>query len=278
MDLRGPVVACRTARLVMASVVVMVACGGDPVGPAGHAAGDTPAEAAVYAVRTTSCSTGQEHRAVAVALTDRLVVTVAHVFTDAGRFAVRPAGRVPNDSDPNDSDPNDSDPNDSDPNDSDPNDTDPNDTDPNDSDPNDSDPNEGEVGARLVGLDTDRDLAVIALDGPTTSSLPTAAPVTGATVDMITVDPGPVRRPLTVLRQIDVTVDGAGRRRGLELEGTVELGDSGSPLLNGDGSVVGLVFAESRGAERGWAVSSGELDDAIAATEPDGPPIVLACR
>ncbi|MFV0258562.1 MAG: serine protease [Acidimicrobiales bacterium] len=238
----------RLAAALIGSVTLVAACG-----PGGSAA-DGPAprsEDAVYAVRATSCSTGQEHRAVAVAMTDRLVVTVAHVFTDTGRFVLSPAA-APDDPDPTGTATGDV--------------------------PSTGRSTSPAVAARLVSVDTERDLAVISLDEPAAVALPTAAPVTGETVEVITVDDGPVRRAVTVLRQVDVTVDGAGRRRGLELDGVIELGDSGSPLVDGDGSMVGMVFAEARGAERGWAVSSAELDGLVADTEPDGPSIVLACR
>jgi hypothetical protein len=50
--------------------------------------------------------------------------------------------------------------------------------------------------------------------------------------------------PTTVRRTISAHLDGA-TRPALELTGAVQPGDSGSPVLDRDGRVLGVVFAQS---------------------------------
>jgi S1-C subfamily serine protease len=111
--------------------------------------------------------------------------------------------------------------------------------------------------ARVLRVDPAADLAVLALPGLR------AAPVrTGAG------EPGTVRllgRPARVRRAITATVGGAAgerpaRRPALELAAGATPGDSGAPLLTGDGRVVGVLFAASRGrAHTAYAVDGSAL-------------------
>lgn len=65
----------------------------------------------------------------------------------------------------------------------------------------------------------------------------------------------------TILRRVGVTLDGVGRRDGYELAADIEPGDSGSPVVNDQGQIVGLVFATSRTDDHGWAIAASEFVD-----------------
>jgi S1-C subfamily serine protease len=111
--------------------------------------------------------------------------------------------------------------------------------------------------ARVVRVDRAADLAVLALPGLR------AAPVrTGAG------EPGAVRllgHRTRVRRAITATVrtapgEGVARRAALELAAVAGPGDSGAPLLAGDGRVVGVLFAASRDrADTAYAVDGSAL-------------------
>jgi S1-C subfamily serine protease len=115
--------------------------------------------------------------------------------------------------------------------------------------------------ARVLRVDRAADLALLALPGLR------AAPVrTGAGA------PGAVRllgHRARVRRAITATVRGAPaesaeRRAALELAAAADPGDSGAPLLAGDGRVVGVLFAASRGrADTAYAVDGSALRDLL---------------
>ncbi len=132
--------------------------------------------------------------------------------------------------------------------------------------------------AELVHLDVDRDLAVIRLERGAAETLGVADPNVETTdVSLITYsnDDGPERKPASILRFVRLSLDGVGDRDGIELGADIESGDSGGPVIDDEGRLVGMVFATSRGDDRGWAVASNEIERAIdAATTP----IPLVCR
>ena len=109
---------------------------------------------------------------------------------------------------------------------------------------------------------------VVAVD-PRLDAAIVAAPTTGSaavTADRVHVGAAHVGgRPVTVERVVVADVeeprdDTTYRRRALVLAGEVERGDSGSGVFDLDGSLLGMVFASSRG-DRGvaYAVAVSEL-------------------
>ena len=140
-------------------------------------------------------------------------------------------------------------------------------------------PNGAELSAELVYIDTERDIALLSFDNGTAEV---------ATLEVRSDDDDPadegrivVRReddtivqPVELLRRTAVTLDGEGRREGIELGGVIELGDSGAPLIDQDGGMIGMVFASSRSADTGWAVAGSELLDIASLA---GSPIPLTC-
>lgn len=137
------------------------------------------------------------------------------------------------------------------------------------------------TGADLVYLDSATDLALLRLTepGPSLALAPYDEDSSARFVTFASPD-GPVGvRTIEVTRMVEVTLDGEGARQALELDGVVAPGDSGSPVLDDDGAVLGIIFAASRTDDVGWAVASFEVEAAIsklAATEA-GSALSLGC-
>ena len=78
------------------------------------------------------------------------------------------------------------------------------------------------------------------------------------------------RKPVEVIRRVRTNIEDVYRtvrvsRRGLELRFDGAYGDSGAAVLNGDGTVVGMVFATSRFREGvGYAVRAAEVRSLLA--------------
>ena len=78
------------------------------------------------------------------------------------------------------------------------------------------------------------------------------------------------RKPVEVTRRVRVNIEDVYRtarvsRRGLELSFDGGYGDSGAAVVNGDGTVVGMVFATSRFREEvGYAVRAVEVRSLLA--------------
>ena len=105
----------------------------------------------------------------------------------------------------------------------------------------------GERPARVVRVDDRRDVAELAVPG--IEADPARFARGGGTVQVHL-----LRETISarVLRRVTATLDGA-RRPALELAARVQPGDSGAPVTDADGRLVGLVFA--RGDDSTWAVA-----------------------
>lgn len=122
--------------------------------------------------------------------------------------------------------------------------------------------------AQLEVADLDKDIAVIRPAAPL--ALPWEAFVLGEPEigDTVTVETyadadGPETKQAEVLRLVSATLDGEGRRAAIELEADIDPGDSGAPVLAPSGRAIGMIFASSRTSDRGWAVRSNELAEAL---------------
>ena len=81
-------------------------------------------------------------------------------------------------------------------------------------------------------------------------------------------------RPVELLQRTEITLDGEGRRDSIKLGTAIEAGDSGAPVIDEEGRVIGLVFATSRTGDTGWAIAGSEL---VSVPELAGPVIPLPC-
>ena len=133
------------------------------------------------------------------------------------------------------------------------------------------------VPATVVYLDLAKDVALLAPDRPLADHLPLSPPPAEGSVGILTygeVD-GPAIERGEIIELVDVTLDGEGRRAAIRLAATIDPGDSGAAVLDGEGRMVGMVFASARADETGWAVSSTELTAAIEVAEGREPTSIL---
>jgi len=133
--------------------------------------------------------------------------------------------------------------------------------------------------ATVVIFDPDRDLAVLAVENATVRPLPIATDPTsdeGAVVGY----PGGQRSPRVAAARFERDISAAGRdiygesavtRQVRVLSANLERGDSGSPVVDGDGSVVGTVFAVSPDQpEVAYALHPDEMRQVLAAHHRPG--------
>jgi S1-C subfamily serine protease len=124
-----------------------------------------------------------------------------------------------------------------------------------------------EVSSRVVAFDPVSDLAVLRVDEDLGEPLSLGSAVVGSAVALVAFDDDslPIERQLIVQQAIratgeDIYGDIGGGRDALLLEGSVARGNSGGPVVDEDGAVVGVMFANSRGdAGTSFAVQAGEL-------------------
>ncbi len=190
----------------------------------------------IYRVLARTCETNDLALATAVAVSDLLVVTVAHTLEQAASVEVEDGrgNRLP---------------------------------------------------VEVAWLDAERDIALLQLPTASARWLTLGSAVEGDAASIVTIaegepDPGDagfaIETVMTeILRNVNITVEGAGARAGFELRGDIDLGDSGSPVLSPDGQLVGMVFGANRSEPRGWAVAAKEIEAALA--QQEGGPVVLDC-
>jgi S1-C subfamily serine protease len=127
--------------------------------------------------------------------------------------------------------------------------------------------------ARAVAFDPRNDLAVLRVDGLDGAALPLAADPQAGTSAAILGFPlnGPydVRAGRLGQTRRVVTQDAYGRgpiqREIVSLRGAVRSGNSGGPLVDGGGEVVGTIFAATTSGPRGgYAVPNAVVRDALA--------------
>ena len=126
--------------------------------------------------------------------------------------------------------------------------------------------------ARVVGFDPERDLALLEVDGfpePIEMAAPEAE--ASGTIAAVGSDLAIEGIPYRILRLVtarsgDIYNEGEVLRQALEIEARVSPGDSGAPLLDRDGAMVGLLFAGSEGVEdSAWALQISEIEEFLAA-------------
>jgi S1-C subfamily serine protease len=125
--------------------------------------------------------------------------------------------------------------------------------------------------ARAVAFDSRNDVAVLRVAGLNTAPLEQADPSPGSSAAILgypengplTAKPARVGRT-TVVLSVDAYGRGPVPRRITTLRGQVRPGNSGGPLLNSSGRVVGTVFAARVDGGAGYAVPPDVIDDALA--------------
>jgi S1-C subfamily serine protease len=132
-------------------------------------------------------------------------------------------------------------------------------------------PNAAPLPAQAVAFDSRNDIAVLRVGGLRARQLEQADPSTGSPAAILgypengplTAKPGRVGRTSVVL-SVDAYGRGPVTRRITSLRGQVRPGNSGGPLLDPAGRVVGTVFAGRIEGGAGYAVPPDVVDDALA--------------
>ena len=139
--------------------------------------------------------------------------------------------------------------------------------------------------AVIAAIDTEDDVAVLRVPGLTGLGVELAEMATGRSGTFVGFggdDAGvvtfTVRRTVTI-RINDIYDAVSSSRQGLEIEATVDPGDSGAALLDSSGRVVGMVFAASRSsAGVGYATAAVEFADIIDRARLGEAPPSVRCR
>ncbi len=137
----------------------------------------------------------------------------------------------------------------------------------------------------VVGFDPERDLALVAAAGLAVPAAELAVAAAGKRGIIVAVEPdGTVREyDFEVLRRINATGDdiygeGDVARQALELAADIAPGASGAAAFGDDGSVVGIVFAESRSRSVAYAVDATEIEAFLTETDVATPAPAGRCR
>lgn len=119
----------------------------------------------------------------------------------------------------------------------------------------------------VIGFDPDRDLALLYVAGLEAPSiqLGTAGEGDSGLITSISRDHEVKRIEYRVARVVtarsgDIYDEGQVLRKSFDLEAVTEPGDSGAPLIDVSGMMVGMLFARSTDADRSWALHVDEID------------------
>ncbi len=133
-----------------------------------------------------------------------------------------------------------------------------------------------ELGAVIVAFDPERDLALLRVDGfhdPITLAVP--EPEGAGTIAAVDGDLAIDAIPYEIIRVVgassgDIYDQGQVLRQTIEIDAQVGPGDSGAPLLDETGAMVGLLFAESEGIEgSAWALHISEIEAFLSSPRSD---------
>lgn len=139
------------------------------------------------------------------------------------------------------------------------------------------DVDETERPAEIIWLDEERDFALLRVEAPMPLWLPLGDAEDGEEVTVITARSNePVQtRPASVVKHLTATFGGVGERATIELDAEIARGDSGAPVVNAEGQVIGVVFAVTRGESQAWVIAAKEIEAALA--QPKGDLVSLNC-
>ena len=134
-----------------------------------------------------------------------------------------------------------------------------------------------ERAAQVVAFDPARDLALLEVDGFTNPiRMGEALAETTGTIGAVGSDLRVEAIPYRIIRIVsassgDIYDEGQVLRQALEIEASVGPGDSGAPLLNEEGAMVGMLFAESQGVDgSAWALHVSEIESFLDSPRPGG--------
>jgi S1-C subfamily serine protease len=119
----------------------------------------------------------------------------------------------------------------------------------------------------VIGFDPDRDLALLYVAGLNAPSIQLGTAGEGDSGFITSILRDHEIKPIeyrvarvVTARSGDIYDQGEVLRKALELDAVTESGDSGAPLINEAGLMVGMLFARSTNAEGSWALHADEID------------------
>ncbi|MEE2682613.1 MAG: trypsin-like peptidase domain-containing protein [Actinomycetota bacterium] len=129
----------------------------------------------------------------------------------------------------------------------------------------------------VIAIDFESDLAILDGSNILRNPLPVGEPVAEinglvivGSAGLIEAVPVQVTRLITI-SMADIYGEGQYLRSGMELSASVAPGDSGGPIINASGEVIGIVFSRSTSDEDvSYGISSEEFEKVIAKADPDG--------
>lgn len=139
------------------------------------------------------------------------------------------------------------------------------------------DTDEIEYEVEVAYVDDAKDIALLRLLDTTVEPLPAADDEASGDVWLVTFkqkEEQPVVRPASVLDLIQVTMDGQGARDAIKLTADISVGDSGGPVVNSSGEVLGMIFATTIDEQTGWAIAQAEVSAALATKNANRPEVV----
>jgi S1-C subfamily serine protease len=139
------------------------------------------------------------------------------------------------------------------------------------------DVDEVEHEVEVAYVDDQKDIALLRLVDATVEPLPVAEDEAAGDVWLVTFkqkEEQPVVRPASVLDLIQVTMDGQGARDAIKLTADISVGDSGGPVVNSSGEVLGMIFATTIDEKTGWAIAQPEVTDALVTKNANRPEVV----
>jgi S1-C subfamily serine protease len=140
--------------------------------------------------------------------------------------------------------------------------------------------------ASVAAIDPDLDAAVLRVDGLALPALPrrTYDGAHDAAASIVRIEDGTAQAvPVTIRRRVtinttDIYREGEHLRPGFELGASVAAGDSGSGVVDGDGRLLGVVWAASReAADRAWALPIEAYDPLVQAARAGTAPDTSRC-
>lgn len=144
-----------------------------------------------------------------------------------------------------------------------------------------------ESAAVVVAFDPAADLAALRTSGDDAALRTSGDDGESRAVTFAEADPGDrgfvAGQTFEVKRRVrahisDIYGDQQVVRLSLEIEADIARGDSGAPLVDAEGAVVGVIYASSRGKENtAYAIRSLEVQDFVASVS-DAPPTGGRCR